>query len=193
MLTAFLTALTVVFLAEIGDKSLLLAMAFGARHRLAPVVLGVVTASILAVGLAVAVGDIIRRILPEHVIAYGAAGLFLAIGLTLVLRPIPPEQPTERDTSNQRFFAVYATVVSAFVLAEVGDKTMLMVVTLAASQQLTAVYGGAVVGMAAASTLGAVFANRLAHRVKPIVIERIAGAVFLVTGTLMAVRAFAAF
>ncbi len=189
MLVPFFTALTVVFLAEIGDKSLLLAMAFGARHRLGPVLLGIATASIIAVGVAVSIGDFVSRFLPEHVATVTAAGLFVVIGIALLLRP--NRSPGEQIVQPKRFASVYLSVVAAFVLAEIGDKTMLMVITLAASQHRLAVYAGSVLGMFAAASLGALFAHRIAARLKPVVLARIAGSVFLLVGSALAIGALA--
>lgn len=186
MLTGFLFAATVVFVAEIGDKSLLLAMAFGARNRLAPVIAGITTASIIAVGMAVSIGEVLRRVVDEQVITLAASALFVMIGITLLLTRAKPDN----TVAPKRFTSVYASVVAAFVLAEIGDKTMLMVITLAAGQSLVAVYAGAVVGMVAAATLGAVFAHRLAKTINPVMLTRVAGVVFVVVGVALAAGAF---
>lgn len=186
MLTGFLFAATVVFVAEIGDKSLLLAMAFGARNRLAPVIAGITTASFISVGLAVSIGEGLRRVVGEQTVTLAASALFVVIGITLLLTRKRHEKPA----APKRFTSVYASVVVAFVLAEIGDKTMLMVITLAAGQPLVAVYAGAVVGMVAAATLGAVFAHRLAKTINPVMLARAAGVVFVVVGIALAAGAF---
>lgn len=193
VLTPFFTALAVVFLAEIGDKSLLLAMAFGARHRLGPVLLGIATASIIAVGVAVSIGEFVSRFVPEHVATVTAAVLFVVIGIALLLRPnrSPGNEPGNEVVHQKRFASVYLSVVAAFVLAEIGDKTMLMVITLAASQHRLAVYAGSVLGMFAAASLGAVFAHRIAAKLKPVVLARIAGSVFVLVGSALAIGALA--
>lgn len=167
---------------------MLLAMAFAARTKLAPVLFGIATASVLAVGLAVTIGEILSRAVSDEVLTYSAAALFIMIGVVLLAR-----RPTalEDAPSPARFASVYLSVVFAFTLAEIGDKTMLMVITLAASQDRLAVYAGSALGMFCAAGLGAVFASRLAKRVNVLWLNRIAGVVFILVGSALAVGVLA--
>jgi putative Ca2+/H+ antiporter (TMEM165/GDT1 family) len=154
---SLLAALGLVFVAELGDKTQLVAMGLGARHRLAPVVAGVAIAYAATNLLSVLVGGLIGAALPTRAIGIGGGILFLLFaGLTLRTPPAAEDDdPVEVDTTR-----VVISVAVAMFIAELGDKTMLATATLAAQGEPVLVWIGATLGIIASGLLG-VLAGRL--------------------------------
>ncbi|HEY5856745.1 MAG TPA: TMEM165/GDT1 family protein, partial [Aldersonia sp.] len=140
MLAALLVSFAVIFVAELGDKSQLMAMTFALRYRWW-VVLGAITAATTLVHLvSVAIGYFLGAALPTHLIGIVAAIAFLFFGLWTLRgdRLDDDEQTKAQRASAPAFFAVS----SAFLLAELGDKTMLATVTLATDHDWVGVWIG---------------------------------------------------
>ena len=151
MIAALLVSFAVIFVAELGDKSQLMAMTFALRYRWW-VVLGAITAATTLVHLAsVAIGYFLGEALPTHLIGIVAAVAFLIFGLwTLRGDSLDDDEQTKAQrASAPAFFAVS----SAFLLAELGDKTMLATVTLATDHDWVGVWIGSTIGMVAADAL----------------------------------------
>ena len=128
-MTAFWTSLIFVILAEMGDKTQLLAMAFATRYRASLVLWGVFVATVFNHGLAVAVGSYLTRFIPLQYIQIAAAVSFILFGLWTI-------RGDELAGEDQRFsFSPFWTVTIAFFMAEMGDKTQLATVALAAKFQ----------------------------------------------------------
>jgi putative Ca2+/H+ antiporter (TMEM165/GDT1 family) len=185
VLAASLLSFGVIFIAELGDKSQLMAMTFALRHRWW-VVLGGITAATTAVHLiSVAVGHYLGAALPTHLIGILAGVAFVLFGLwTLRGDRLSADEATRAQrTTAPAFFAV----MSAFLLAELGDKTMLATVTLAADNDWVGVWIGSTLGMVAADALaivvGAVAGKHLPERF----IQLTAAALFLAFGVGMLV------
>ena len=186
MFAALLLSFGVIFVAELGDKSQLMAMTFALRHRWW-VVLGGITAATIAVHLiSVAVGHYLGAALPTHLIGILAGVAFVLFGLwTLRGDRLSADEATRAQrTTAPAFFAV----MSAFLLAELGDKTMLATVTLAADNDWVGVWIGSTLGMVAADALaivvGAVAGKHLTERI----IQLAAAALFLAFGVGMLVE-----
>jgi Ca2+/H+ antiporter, TMEM165/GDT1 family len=160
-MTAFLTALAIVFLAEMGDKTQLLAMAFAARFRWRTVMLGVFVATAANHLLAVYVGNYLTGIIPLHVVKIAAAVSFILFGLWTI-------RGDKIEGEDKRFnFSPFWTVTVAFFLAEMGDKTQLATVALAAQFNTVApVWAGTTTGMLIADAVG-IAAGVLLHKKIP--------------------------
>lgn len=178
MLAAILVSLAVVFVAELGDKSQLITMTYSLRHRWWVVLSGVGIAAMLVHGLSVAIGHFLGLTLPERPIAFAAAIAFLLFAVW-----------TWRESSGdgaqvriaEPHFVVPA-IVSSFVLAELGDKTMLATVTLASDYNWAGVWIGATIGMVLADG-AAIAAGRLLHRRLPArFLHGLASVLFLLFG-----------
>lgn len=183
MLAAILLSFVVIFIAELGDKSQLMAMTFAMRHRWW-VVLGGITVATTAVHLiSVAVGHYLGAALPTHLLGILAGVAFVLFGLwTLRGDRLSDDEATRAErTTAPAFFAV----TSAFLLAELGDKTMLATITLAADHDWVGVWIGSTIGMVAADALailvGALAGKHLPERF----IQVAAAALFLVFGVSM--------
>ena len=164
MLTAALVSLGVVFLAELGDKSQLMTMTYALRHRWWVVLSGVGIASFLVHGLSVTIGHFVGLTLPEKPIAFAAAAAFLLFAAWTWRDSRKRDDDEEVAVAEPRF--VIFAVVSSFVLAELGDKTMLATVALASDYNWAGVWIGATVGMVIADGV-AIVVGRLLHRRLP--------------------------
>lgn len=153
---SMLTAAALVFVAELGDKTQLLALGFGARHRLGPVVVGLGLGYATANLLSVLVGATIGAALPMGVVTIGSGILFLGLAVRYLLGPVDAPDDDAVPPVHGR---VVLSVAATMVVAELGDKTMLATAALAADGAPFAVWLGATIGIVAAGLLG-VFAGR---------------------------------
>ncbi|MGE2735728.1 TMEM165/GDT1 family protein [Mycolicibacterium vaccae] len=174
MLSAILVSLAVVFVAELGDKSQLITMTYALRHRWWVVLSGVGIAAMLVHGLSVTIGHFLGMTLPERPIAFAAAIAFLLFAVwTWREGRSGGEGGGDAEDSGEGSapqnveprFVVFA-IVSSFVLAELGDKTMLATVALASDRPWLGVWIGATLGMVAADGL-AIAAGALLHKRLP--------------------------
>ncbi|KUH85796.1 MULTISPECIES: TMEM165/GDT1 family protein [unclassified Mycobacterium] len=162
MLTAILVSLAVIFVAELGDKSQLITMTYALRHRWWVVLSGVGIAAMLVHGLSVAIGHFLGLTLPERPIAFVASIAFLLFALWTWRER--SDDGEEVRIAEPRF--VVPAIVSSFVLAELGDKTMLATVALASDHHWAGVWIGATAGMVLADG-AAIAAGRLMHKRLP--------------------------
>jgi len=150
-MTAFWASLIFVVLAEMGDKTQLLAMAFATRYKASTVLWGVFVTTALNHLLAVAVGNYLTAFIPLSTIQIAAAVSFVLFGLWTI-------RGDQLEGEDKRFsFSPFWTVAIAFFLAEMGDKTQLATVALAAKYQSPfAVWSGTNIGMLIADAFGIV-------------------------------------
>jgi putative Ca2+/H+ antiporter (TMEM165/GDT1 family) len=164
-------ALGVVFVAELGDKTQLVALSFGARHRLAPVLAGVVAAYMATNLLSVIVGGLLGATLPTRAIGLAGGVLFLAFAAWTLWGGGDEDEVAEDEGEGEASsgVAVVASVATAMFVAELGDKTMLATATLAAKANPVLVWFGATIGIILAGALGVLlgrwFGARLPERV----------------------------
>jgi len=180
MLVAILVSLGVVFLAELGDKSQLITMTYSLRHRWWVVLTGVGIAAFLVHGLSVTIGHFLGLTLPERPISFAAAIAFIGFAIWTWREGNNGAQDGQRTVGEPRF--VVLAVVSSFVLAELGDKTMLATVALASDHNWAGVWIGATAGMVLADGV-AIAVGRLLHRRLPErLIHVLASLLFLLFG-----------
>ena len=191
-LVALGVSFAVIFVAELGDKSQLMALTFATRYRAWPVLLGISAATAVVHAVSVGVGYLLGAALPTFWISLAAAVAFLVFGLwTLRGDDLSREEEEKADRSGRS--AVLAASL-AFFLAELGDKTMLATITLATQYPgwggVVGVWAGSTVGMVVADGL-AIAAGRLLGRSLPDRAVRIGAAVlFFAFGIWLAVEAF---
>jgi putative Ca2+/H+ antiporter (TMEM165/GDT1 family) len=176
-MTAFLTSLAIVFLAEMGDKTQLLAMAFATRFRWQTVMLGVLVATAANHLFAVYVGNYLTSIIPLHVIKIAASASFILFGLWTI-------RGDRLEDEDKRFnFNPFWTVTTAFFLAEMGDKTQLATVALAAEfNTVVPVWVGTTTGMLIADGVGIVVGILLHKKIPEKQIKWFAALVFIAFG-----------
>ncbi len=177
VVTALLTSFGFVVLAEMGDKTQLLAMAFAARFRASTVLWGVFAATVCNHFLAVLTGHYLTVLLPLPVLQIAASVSFLLFGLWTI-------HGDELRGEDRRFrFAPFWTVAVAFFLAEMGDKTQLATVALAAKyQSMAAVLAGTTAAMLAADAMGIGIGVVLGKKIPARIVQWIAAGIFLLFG-----------
>ncbi len=173
----------VVALAEIGDKTQLLALVLAARfHKPLPIILGILVATALNHALAGAVGSWIAA-------AVGPSALRWILGLSFIAMAawtlVPDRYEESEDTATPQF-GVFTTTLVAFFLVEMGDKTQIATIALAAKYtSLAAVVFGTTAGMLLAN-VPAVLLGEVAAKKLPLGLVRgIAAAIFAVLGALV--------
>jgi putative Ca2+/H+ antiporter (TMEM165/GDT1 family) len=187
MLTAFLVSFGVIFVAELGDKSQLMALTFATRYKTIPVLIGITLATALVHAVSVVVGAVIGASLPTRAITIVAAIAFIGFGLWT----LRGDRLTDEDARRAARPAgnVVLTVGGVFFLAELGDKTMLATITLATREGVFGTWLGSTLGMVAADGL-AIIAGRLLGARLPERAIRIGAAIsFFVFAALMLVEA----
>lgn len=178
---AFLISTGVVALGEIGDKTQLLAMLLAARFRRPwPIMLGILVATLVNHGLAGAVGGAIAAWLGPDWLRWVIGLGFLAMAAWMLV----PDQIDETEGGRERF-GVFGTTLVAFFLAEMGDKTQVATVALAARYaELGAVVAGTTLGMMLANVPAVLLGDRLARAVSMRWVHAIAALIFAVLGVL---------
>lgn len=179
MFTAILMSLVVVFVAELGDKSQLITMAYSLRHRWWVVLSGVGIAATLVHGLSVAIGHFLGMTLPQRPIAFAASIAFLSFA-AWTWRSRAGNDEDEVRVVEPRF--VLLAIVSSFVLAELGDKTMLATVALASDQNWAGVWIGATIGMVLADGVAIAVASVMHKRLPARFLHGLASLLFLLFG-----------
>ena len=183
---AFLVATGIVALAEMGDKTQLLALLLAARFRKPwPIVFGILVATLVNHALAGAVGNWVTQVLGANVLRWILGGSFIVMAVWMLI----PDKLDEDDSPKSSRFGVFGTTVIAFFLAEMGDKTQIATVMLAAR------FVGDYLWVVAGTTLGMMLANapvvwlgdKLVKRVPIKLVHGISAAIFLVLGILMIV------
>jgi Ca2+/H+ antiporter, TMEM165/GDT1 family len=185
VLTALLSSFVVVALAEVGDKTQLIAFYLGSGYR-RPwlVMLGILIATTLNHALASSVGAWVATVVPESALAWALGISFIAFGIW-TLFPDKAEEPVARHG-----WGPLVSTIVVFFLAEMGDKTQLATVALGARfASPLAVTAGTTLGMLVSDGV-AVFAGAHASRFVPMLaVRRVAAALFFLFGALAIVRA----
>ncbi len=177
-MTAFLSSLFFVVLAEMGDKTQLLAMAFATRYKASQVLLAVFLATAVNHALAVVVGEALTKVVPLDVITLVAAASFIFFGLW-TLRGDTLEGGAKKESK----FGPVATVAIAFFFAEMGDKTQLATVSLAIEyRNMLGVLLGTTAGMVIADAIGIMVGIVMKKHIPENVIKWISAAVFMLFG-----------
>ena len=163
MLTAFLVSFGVIFVAELGDKSQLMALAFATRYPAVPILIGITVATALVHAFSVLLGAVLGAAHPHHPRHHlGRRSPSSAFGIW-TLRGDRLTAPTRSRPARPASHTVLA-VGSAFFLAELGDKTMLATITLATTHGLFGTWLGSTLGMVAADALAILVGRQLGER-----------------------------
>jgi putative Ca2+/H+ antiporter (TMEM165/GDT1 family) len=180
---ALLVSIVVVAVGEIGDKTQLLALLLAARFRRPlPIVLGILVATLANHALAGLVGAWVRQIVPAAYLRWLLAASFLAVALWA----LKPDRLDTHEAAPASRLGVFAVTVIAFFLAEIGDKTQIATMILAAKfNDLAAVIAGTTLGMLVAD-VPVVYVGRAAAGRIPL------RAVRIIAATLFAVLAVVA-
>ena len=176
---AFLISTGIVALAEIGDKTQLLAFILAAKFRKPfPIVLGILVATLANHGFAGALGSWITTLMGPETLRWVLGVSFIAMAAWTLI----PDKFEEEDAKLARF-GVFTTTLIAFFLAEMGDKTQVATVALAAQyQNLVAVVAGTTLGMMVANVPAVIMGDKIADKMPVKLVHRIAATIFAVLG-----------
>lgn len=181
---AALLAFVVVFLAELGDKTQLLAVSLATRYRASIVLVGIAMAFALTQGFAALVGGVLGAALPETAIEIGAAIIFLGFAVW-TWRGADIDHRPEVNVRNSSGFRALAGITLAMTIGELGDKTMLATVTLAADRNPVWVWLGGTMGATASACLGVLVGLMLGSRLPERTTKRVAAVLFALFGVLL--------
>ncbi len=184
---AFLISTGAVALAEIGDKTQLLSLVLAARYRKPmPIIVGVLAATLINHGLAGALGEWLGEYLTPSVMRWALAISFIAMGLWIL---VPDKLDADEANAARSRLGVFGATFVAFFLAEMGDKTQIATVALAARfQDYIGVVAGTTFGMMLANVPAILLGERFAHRLPTRVVHVIAAVLFIVLGALAFIR-----
>ena len=179
-LPTLLVSTGVVALGEMGDKTQLLAFILAAKFRKPiPIILGIFVATIVNHSTAGALGAWITSLVEPQTMRWILAASFIGMGLWTLI----PDKLDEED-AKLAHFGVFATTVIAFFLAEMGDKTQIATVALAAKYptDLLSVVIGTTAGMMIADVPAVLFARTIAQKVPLNLVHGIAAVIFIAIG-----------
>ncbi len=177
---SLLVSTGVVALAEIGDKTQLLAFILAARFKKPlPIILGILAATVVNHGLAGALGAWITATLSPEVLRWVLGASFIGMAIWTMI----PDEIEEDETKVARRFGVFGATLVTFFLAEMGDKTQIATVAMAAHYAAPLlVVIGTTLGMMIADVPAVFVGDKLANRIPMKLVHTIAAAVFAVLG-----------
>lgn len=188
-MTAFWISLFFVFAAEMGDKTQLVALAFATRFKAWIVLTGVFVATLLVHLFSVGIGEVMGIALPVFWIKVIAGVAFIAFGLWT----LKGDKLDDEETTKPSRFGPLLTVATTFFIAELGDKTMLMTITIASQQKsFIAVWLGSTVGMVIADGIAIIVGIVMGKNLPENLVKYGAAAVFIISGVYTLYEAFAA-
>lgn len=178
----FAIAAALVALAEIGDKTQILSLLLAARYRAPlPIALGVLAATLASHGAAAGVGALLARVLTPHILNWVTVASFVAMGAWILV----PDRVDAEDLPRRSAYGVFATTAVAFFVAEIGDKTQVATIALAARYGVwLPVVAGSTLGMMLANVPAIVFGHRWADRLPTRWVHLAAAALFVALGGL---------
>ena len=177
-MTAFIASFIFVVLAEMGDKTQLLAMAFATRYSAYKVLIAVFLATIINHALAVVVGRFLTTVVPMDIISFIAALSFIVFGLWTIRG-----DKLEGEDKRQSRFGPILTVGIAFFLAEMGDKTQLATISLAVEYpSMLNVLMGTTLGMVVADAIGIVIGVVMRKHIPDKAIKWVSAIIFILFG-----------
>ena len=184
MLEAFAVSTGAVAVSEIGDKTQLLALVLAARFRRPwPIVAGILVATLANHAAAAALGAWLQGLLGPATMRWLLGGSFIAVALWMLM---PDKVDEDEAGARVRGLGVFGITVIAFFLAEMGDKTQIATVMLAAKYgSLVAVTAGTTLGMMLANVPAVLLGERAVRFVPLAVVHRVAAALFALLGVLV--------
>ena len=180
---AFILSTAVIFVAELGDKSQLMALTFATRFRARTVLLGITVATAVVHLVSVGLGALLGVSLPTRAISVAAGTAFLGFAAwTLRGDELDDEEQAKAERTGG---SVLLAVGTAFFLAELGDKTMLATITLATDNGWFGTWAGSTLGMVAADALAIGAGILLGRRLPERTIKFAAAVLFAIFGVLL--------
>jgi putative Ca2+/H+ antiporter (TMEM165/GDT1 family) len=177
LVSEYLQALALIFIAEMGDKTQILSMVFATKFKIRQILIGVALGAAMNHGLAIAFGSLLSRYLPIDLLQLIAGFLFVFFAIW----SLSAEEDDSEEVKSS--YGPIVTVSLAFFLGELGDKTQLTALTLSVgSTYPLLVLAGTVSGMVLTSFLGILAGIKLGHRIKEVYLKTGAYAIFMFFG-----------
>lgn len=180
-LESFISATTVVFLAELGDKTMLATLVLSAQYR-RPVFVLIIAMLALTVStiIAVIIGVILAATLPLEFIILISGGIFIILGVHALIRKVSEENVN--NNQPQTILSMFSLVL----VSEMGDKTQIASLALAAQSAFPLmVFLGALLGFLLVNGIGAFTGEQISKRVPLETIRKVTGLVFIIVGILI--------
>ncbi len=179
---AFFISTGVVALAEIGDKTQLLAFILAARFKKPlPIIAGILLATLFNHGLAGALGAWITTVVSPDIMRWVLGGSFIGMAIWTLI----PDQIEDEETQVAKHLGVFGATLLTFFLAEMGDKTQMATVALAAHYGTpVVVIAGTTLGMLIADVPAVFIGNKFAAKIPMKLVHSIAAGIFAVMGLL---------
>jgi putative Ca2+/H+ antiporter (TMEM165/GDT1 family) len=185
-----LLSFAVIFVAELGDKSQLMALTFATRYRTVPILIGITIATAVVHAVSVLLGAVLAVSLPTNALNVAAGIAFLGFAAwTLRGDTLSEDEAAKAERMSNR--SAIAAASGAFFLAELGDKTMLATITLASTHGAFGVWLGSTVGMVVADALAILVGRLLGRRLPERVVTIFASVMFVIFGVVLLVEGFA--
>lgn len=179
-MNSLLTSAGVVALAEMGDKTQLLAFLLAAKFRRPiPIIAGILAATLLNHGLAGAVGAWIPHLLSPEVLRWSVGLLFLGMAVWTLI----PDKIEDEESRAAGRLGIFGATFVTFFLAEMGDKTQIATIAMAAQfQSALLVIAGTTLGMLIADVPAVFLGERFANRIPMRLVHTIAALIFAALG-----------
>ena len=187
MIEALLVSFGIIFVAELGDKSQLMALGFATRYPAVPVLIGITLATAIVHLASVALGAAVGAALPERAIEAASGVAFLVFAVWTLRGDTLDDEDEARLTQSHG--SVILTVGGLVLLSELGDKTMLATITLATEYGLFGVWLGSTLGMVAADAIAIVVGRVAGDRLPQRAIRIGAATIFAIIGVISLVAA----
>ena len=178
----FLLSTAIVALAEMGDKTQLLALLLAARYQKpVPILIAILLATIINHGLSAALGQWVTTVMSPEILLWIISLGFIAMALWML---VPDELDDETESINKwQRYGVFGATFILFFLAEIGDKTQIATVALAARfDSLVWVMLGTTLGMMLANAPAVFIGNKLADKLPISLIHKVSAVIFLSIG-----------
>ncbi|AKC72654.2 hypothetical protein MB84_21680 [Pandoraea oxalativorans] len=182
----FLVSTGVVALAEIGDKTQLLSLVLAARFKKpVPIILGIFVATLVNHGFAGAVGEWLSTAISPTIMKWAVVASFIGMAIWILI----PDKLDDEETNTRRKFGVFVSTVITFFIAEMGDKTQIATVMLAARyQDFFGVVAGTTLGMMLANVPAVLVGHKFSGRLPTRAVHAVAAVIFLVLGIITLIQ-----
>lgn len=179
MLQELIRAFLLIFVAEMGDKTQIIAMTFATQYKIKEVILGVIIGVFFNHGLAIILGRYISTIIPMSSLQILAGIMFVVFGILAL------QDEGVEDEKEKKSYGPILTVALAFFIGELGDKTQLTAMTLSAEGSYPIlILMGTILGMVATSSLGIFVGTKIGDKVPDLYIKIVSSFVFIIFGSL---------
>jgi Ca2+/H+ antiporter, TMEM165/GDT1 family len=190
---ALLLSFAVIFVAELGDKSQLMALTFAARYPPVPILIGITIATGVVHAVSVLIGAVVAVSLPTDAINIAAGVAFLLFAAwTLRGDSLDDDETAKAARAERGNRSAILAASGAFFLAELGDKTMLATITLATTEGLFGTWLGSTLGMVAADALAILAGTLLGRRLPERAIAIGAAVMFVLFGVALVLEGLGA-